>query len=380
MSQSTKNISFTHKLKGCNFNDCARLVMECLGESDYDAMFFAGLTGDVFAQIFSYDRFRGDGASNYLQSGDHSFFVNIFNACGYEAEFVSDTALRANPEPNLQKLISYIDRGIPVIRYWCGRWFGVWHVFVGYEDGGNTLLCMGNDQEEPHRLTARELFEGGEDWKDNFDATGWIFVGEKREQKDLKQLYRNAITDLPRLLATKTEGYCFGAEAFRAWADEIESGKKFDGMKPEDFKDWWMYSVYVCALATNSGSAQIFMRRAMKLNPDLAFLEDVCHQYWITGMLCGACHASWHRDCPIVRGEPCRREQGCRVCTQSAPGLAEYKKKYRGLKDLKALGGEFNIKLKTLQNPRKRTKIAAVIRECARCIDEVERLFSASDE
>lgn len=48
------------------FNGCAKYVMECLGEKDYDYSFFAGLTGDNFAQVYSFDRFRGDGATDYL--------------------------------------------------------------------------------------------------------------------------------------------------------------------------------------------------------------------------------------------------------------------------------------------------------------------------
>ena len=43
------------------FNGAARYVMECLGEREYDYWLFAGLTGDVLAQVFSRDGFRGDG-------------------------------------------------------------------------------------------------------------------------------------------------------------------------------------------------------------------------------------------------------------------------------------------------------------------------------
>ena len=35
------------------FNGCAKYVMECLGEKDYDYWFFAGITGDLFAQHFA---------------------------------------------------------------------------------------------------------------------------------------------------------------------------------------------------------------------------------------------------------------------------------------------------------------------------------------
>jgi 3'-phosphoadenosine 5'-phosphosulfate sulfotransferase len=57
------------------------------------------------------------------------------------------------------------------------------------------------------------------------------------------------------------------------------------------------------------------------------------------------------------------------------PEQAEYKKRYKGVKDLEKLCGGFNIKLKTLQNPRKRAKIVTVIRQCADCMDEVVRII-----
>ena len=48
------------------FNGCARYVMECLGETDYDYNFFAGLTGDVFTQYYPKGEFRGEGVSGYM--------------------------------------------------------------------------------------------------------------------------------------------------------------------------------------------------------------------------------------------------------------------------------------------------------------------------
>jgi len=357
--------------KNYGFNDCAAYVMECLDEPDYDYWFFAGITGDNMAQIFSRDRFRGVGVSDFLQGdGDHSYAVKIFNACGYDADFIPETVLRANPESYLQRLMEYIDRGIPVIRYWCG-----WHVCVGYEDGGHTLLCMTDNNKEPYRVTAQELFEGGQEHKHSFPWFGWIFVGEKKEQKDLRQLYRDAIYNLPKLLTTKTEGYCFGAGAFRAWADEINSGK-YDDMKPEEFDAWAMHTNYVCCMATNSGGSQYFIRKALELNPDLTFLEDVCRQYRITGLLWDKGDIGWYLyDCPKKCGKPCRSDQGCRNCKQLTAAQAEDEKRYRRVKDLEKLGGGFNIKLKTLKNPRKRAKIMANIRKCADGMDEVVRLL-----
>lgn len=80
--------------------------------------------------------------------------------------------------------------------------------------------------------------------------SGWIFVGEKRESRSLAQLYYEAICEIPQHLSVKTDTYCFGAEAFRLWARDIENGK-FDGMTVEEFDTWAYYTNYVCVLATN---------------------------------------------------------------------------------------------------------------------------------
>ena len=336
------------------FNGCARYVMECLGEPDYDYWFFAGLTGDNMAQIFAYDgAFFGDGVSDYMLSDKkYSFVTDIFKKCGYEAEFVQENELRANREKYLKKAVEYVDKGIPVIRYWCG-----WHVIVGYENNGETLLCMTSDNKEPYRVSADEIFNGGQEHADVFHWFGWIFVGEKTEQKDLAQIYRDAVFNLPKLLTTKTDKYCFGAEAFRAWADDIDNGR-FDNITPEEYKkpynDWTMYALYVCALATNSGGSRGFMQKAMELNPDLAFLDDVIKQYRITGLLWNAHHEA---------------DDGF---------AAKYLEEHGNLPDnLDALGGGiFNVKLETLQDKEKREKITATIRKFADCIDEVVRILN----
>ncbi len=304
------------------FNGCARYVMEALGEPDYEYWFFAGLTGDNLAQIYS-KNFRGDSATEYRVSAP--FIEGVFDACGYDSSFVSEKALNTNREMYRQTLMAYIDKGVPVIRYQQG-----WGVFVGYEEYGKTLLYMTADYTEPERIPFDQALPTDCTDEHQLNTCGWIFVGGKKRQVDLRQLYRDAIRNLPRLLTTQTEAYCFGPEAFRSWAAEIEGGR-FDGMKPEEFHPWFMYTVYVCNLATNSGGCQSFLEKAQELNPDFAFLEEVRRQYQQTGHL-------WNDQ----NGE-----------------------------DLEAIGGGFNITLEALQNPEKRRRIVAKIREFADCMDRV---------
>ncbi len=310
------------------FNGCAKYVMEALHEPDYDYWFFSGLTGDNLAQVYAYDHFRGDGLTDYhLSTGDTQFIENVFDACGYASTFVTEKALNNNRDMYLKTLMAYIDKGVPVIRY---EW--QWSVIVGYEEYGKTLLCLTADQTTPERIPFDTVLPR-EFSKEQGGACGWVFVGEKRRQVELAEVYRSVIRNMAALLATKTPEYCLGAEAFRAWANEVESNK-FDSVKPEDFNNWLMYNIYVCNLATN-GSCLAFLEKAQQLCPEFGFLEEVRTLYRKMGHL-------WNDD----NGN-----------------------------DLEALGGGFNITLGTLQDPEKRGKIAAKIREFAVCVDQVIALL-----
>ena len=324
------------------FNGCARYVMECLGEKDYDYWFFAGLTGDVFTQHYTYTKYSGDALSCYMmQEKPAEYTEEIFAKCGYAATFVSKKELRNNTEMYLQTLIAYIDKGIPVILW--ANWAGV-GVVVGYEDYGKVLLYITGNNNQPERMPLEKMLESKPNpeavdkvLEGNPDKEGWIFVGDKKENRPLAEFYREAIYAIPQHLNVKTDTYCFGAEAFRAWAQGIENGK-FDSMAVEEFDTWAYYTNYVCVLATNGSCCHEFLKRARELNPEMGFLEQVSHLYKKTADI-------WNNQ----NGE-----------------------------DLEALGGGFNVTLTALQDKDKRAKIAAKIRECADVIDQVMQLIQAN--
>lgn len=145
----------------------------------------------------------------------------------------------------------------------------------------------------------------------------------------------NALSDLKRIVndflqtmlknGIKRISASFGPEAFRAWANNIDSGK-FEGMTLEEFDAWANHTIYVCNLATNSGGCQGFLEKAQQLNPDLTFIEDIRKRFSRTGEL-------WN--------------------------------------DLEALGAGFNITLGALQDLSQRKAITDKIREFAVCMDEV---------
>ena len=259
-----------------HFNGAARYVMGCLGEmklADYSLI--AGISGDIFVQFYALGDFKDDSASDFYLGlrGLHQ----VFDKMGYAAESFSERELQSDRGYYMRKITASIDRGIPVI------WYHGWPkgVIVGYEGDGSALLYLSDNKSEPERMILDDEFFHN----DQTDLHGWIIVGEKKREVSLKQIYRDAVLQLPGLLTTRTDTYAFGAEAFRAWAGDIENGL-FDGMKPEEFTDnFFAHGVYVCNLSTNSGGCQSFLEMAQEMNPDFAFLEDVRKQYRITNYL-----------------------------------------------------------------------------------------------
>ncbi|MBD5115597.1 MAG: MerR family transcriptional regulator [Ruminococcaceae bacterium] len=309
------------------FNGSAGYVMECLGEKEFDYPFFAGLTGDVFVQHYK-QPFDGDGVTAHYQvNGDGKFFEEVFEKCGYAATYVFSRDLRKNKEMYLKTLIAYIDKGVPVIS--TGYSEQPYGVFVGYEEYGKTLIYISGNNSGLQRISCDKAMEC------DTDMSGWIFVGEKKEQKNIAEIYREAIYALPRLLTTDNDKYCFGVSAFRKWADDIESGY-YEQIKPEEFDPLSMYTNFVYVLATNGCCCHDFLRRANELNPDMTYLENISLLYKRTADI-------WHDDGP---------------------------------NDLEALGGGFNITLEALQTPEKRKKIASRIRECGDIIEEVVRILN----
>lgn len=203
-------------------------------------------------------------------------------------------------------LILYIDKGIPDISM--GHEGPPFGVLVGYREQGRTLLYITGNDHEPKRISSDEAMES-----EAPDVSGWIFVGEKKEQKDIAGLYREAIYALPELLKTNNETYCFDSAAFYAWANDIESGY-FDGMKLDEFPPWPMHTNFVCVLATNESGAHNFLKRAQAHNPEMTFLDKVNELYAQTGQI-------WEND----NGN-----------------------------DLEALGGGFNVTLEVLQDKVRR--------------------------
>jgi AraC-like DNA-binding protein len=334
-----------------HFNGVARYVMGCLGEmalADYSL--FAGITGDCLAQFYPLGDFREDSASAFYLG--LKGLANVFDRIGFEAESFSECQLQSDCK-YLKKITSSIDRGIPVIWYRSG---GQRVAIVGYESNGNTLLYLESNKPESERLIPEPLVLDDDFFNNRaVDSRGFIIVNKKIRDISLKTIYREAIFHLLKILTLKTDSFVLGAEAFRAWAKDIENGK-YESMKPEEFNgDFFAYEIYVVNLATNSGGCQAFLEKAQEMNPDFTFLEDVRKQYRITNYLWNGGY--WIKDV-------------------HSPEEREEMKQLYGDCNLETLGGAFGCKLEILQDKEKRTPIVKQILKFADCIDEVVRILN----
>jgi hypothetical protein len=341
------------------FNAMARHVMNCLGEfklADYSL--FAGITGDIFTQVYRLN----DDTVKAVSACDFYLGIrgigSVFEKVGYNATAFSVRDMQANRDRFIQKIFASIDRGIPVIWYHPG----MVGIIVGYENDSQSLLYVNGETKEPERIVIDDDFFKNKPNKNvyvgrNIDADGFVIMNEKKHDVSLKQIFRDAIMQMPKLLTMETNDYVFGAEAFRAWAADVEKGK-FGNIKPDDWEtDFFAYVAYVLTMSTNSGGSQEFLEKAQELNPDLTFLEEVRKQYRITNYLWNGGYYVKDVHTPDEREEMVER-------------FGDY--------NLESLGGAWSVTLENMQDKEKCTLIAKQIRRFADCMDEVVRILKTN--
>ena len=258
------------KYQGQNyaFCGCMALLMEYLGESkDYDYWFFSGVSGDCFTQVYGQDLTKWYQCLSHACFDEH-LIKRVFDACGYDYTFVSPESFSANREKYLQKVVSHIDRDLPVIVKgfsfpFNDKLYPVEEIscVVGYENGGQVLLYLPDTSTTPTPFPLDIPYT-------------LVFSEEKKKAPDLPEVYRRAIANIPLLnLAPPRDGISFGAHAFLDWADALENGK-FDDIPVEDLDNWPHYGAYLCIIATNV-SRPDFLNRVKELCPDIKELTAI---------------------------------------------------------------------------------------------------------
>lgn len=313
--------------KGENFafdGACERL-MECLGEKDFGYWLIAGITGDCYAQVYPKNQvFFSDrycvSDYNILYNDDCSDYIEeIFDKMGYTCTYVPKEKIIVNKEMYRQKLMAYIDKGIPVIHF-----KGNYSLICGYEEHGNILFNKWPCSNDFNK------FALDDEYFSDKELRGWIFVGEKKERKILSEMYRDAVMKMPEILTSETDEYYFGAKAFRAWADDINNSF-YDGKTQDEVDLWETHTSFVCDFETIAATSGRFLSKALELNPDLGFISEII---------------------PVLSRKGAYANGG-----------------------LEDLGGGFNVTLAVLQDVEKRKMIADRLRLFAENMDEIVRVL-----
>ncbi|WDV47410.1 MerR family transcriptional regulator [Clostridiaceae bacterium M8S5] len=269
---SNNKLKNIHNLITAHFGEnymlagCLRYLMQSLDEKiEYDYWFFAGVLGDTFTQVFGYDYMQ----YNHCRSKvlfDIDTLKLAFDACGYDFSLIVDEEINNKKSYYINKVINYIDRGIPVLVKTTLRG-AEYQVICGYEDYGNVLLILDGDNKEPLR------YETGQ-----YINAHWIFVGEKIVCPSIEEVYRKTILNVPNWLTMSQTNNCsFGKQAFVDWANSFQNGS-FDNIAEKNLDQWRQHGTYLCICATNAYK-QDFLKRAIEYCPDLNFIGNILEVY-----------------------------------------------------------------------------------------------------
>ncbi len=316
------------------FNGCMKFLMECLREDEqYDYWFFSAVSGDCYVQVYGTNKNKWH--TCFSQSKfDRALIQRVFNAIGYEFSYIDAENWQREKDACKAKIIASIDKGIPVI----GKGFyyspsdgsEMWPTdevscIIGYENNGELFYRL---PEEATDLVPFTL-------DDPLPYT-FVFVEDKKKEPPVAEVYRKALLDAPRLMRTppnQNGELFFGNDAFEQWASMLENDLYLNMPRgSNDISLWRYYNVYICIIATNTFSKRYTTDRAIQMNPDLGYLSPLLDQ--------------------------------------------EYKALEDLEKQLREVGGYFNISYEVLEDAMKRQKIAPIMRRFsdvyARICDVIE--------
>ena len=331
--------------KNFAFDNCLAFLMEKLSNKQrFDYWIITGVTGNGYTPVYSLNDSAAPceySLSGYLAGPD--YVSGVLDAMGYTPIYVSAAQLNKDKPAYIQRLKDHIGNGIPVIvihRHHAENYPAdalTHYLYVSREDHEKSFLFS--------KIADKTLYD--ELNATEFISQDWVFVSGKNRNIPLIDICRNAIEKLPHWLTLpQKDGVSYGASAFRAWADAVESGW-YDCVT--DIRHH--YVVYICTLATIAWANNTIdapyasiVNRLAQMDTQYADLNThIAEQYRKLG-----------------------DENG-------STGFCK-----NGIwRDLEDLGGGFNCTCETLRNRNSRVKIAAKLREAAICIDTVVQALQA---
>ena len=190
--------------------------------------YLLGVTGAAFQLSWKPGWHPDNVASWLVGSTPDEIFRRGFAAIGYECEVLRHRDLRAQGDEDdglaRGRIIESIrDRGRPVIAH------GVIGppeecIITGYDEGGDVLIGWNFFQNSPEWSTDVEFEPNGMFRKRNWFPDTWslLLIGDKGEQPDLKQVYREALGWALDVVRTPKRGDRHnGLAAYDAWAEHL---------------------------------------------------------------------------------------------------------------------------------------------------------------
>ncbi len=265
------------------FPSCMRSVMGTLAEkNEMDFLFFAGVTGDLFSQIWLEPKWQYNDSYSTVCKDTQLPMKAAFDACGYSYEyFYKDDIIRMKHEC-IQKIVDSIDKGIPVLT------FGIvgppiCSIICGYDENGDVLIGWSQFTDEPREdiptdLVTSENYFAKKNGLDRSEAL--IFLKRKEKLPDIAESIRLSILNIPVLasLAPRDNIY-FGGNAFEQWAESLLCDEYFKNEEmlagPLD-----TYGSCIVSAGTNMHYIQEYLNRALEYCPDIKIMiEDLKQAY-----------------------------------------------------------------------------------------------------
>ena len=268
-----------------------------LGSGIQDYKFFASITGDNFAYMYSEK--VGNPENILCDSGvTNSFFApqfvkKAYAAFGYDCIYISNSEIKKDFRAVMNAIKASIDKDIPILAW------GMGNVMMGsgnrYDPLPEACLIGGYTENDvlyvnlypgQERLPEGSVDEYGYSAIANgLDTTkGLFFAGAKIEKPDMRSICQGVIDSIPMFLTLPpTEGddgmYAFGKTAFETWAATLESDIYFNNKTDEELKDicWSLHCAPYCCVCTSS--AYDFFKNAFEQYPDLEMAEKLLPLY-----------------------------------------------------------------------------------------------------
>jgi hypothetical protein len=263
-------------------------VAQSLGIEYEDKIhFFSAITGDMFAYMYSKNKPADSGITNY-------FFVpqvvkRAYAAMGYDCIYLSKTQIKKDFRAAMNAIKVSIDKGIPVMAW------GMGNVTMGdgsrYDPLPEGCLIGGYDEGDilyvnlypgPERLLAGSVDgDGYSAIIHGLDTTNGIFtVGEKTDKPDLKDIYRDAISNAPVFLTlAPADEYVFGKQAFDLWADTLTDDSYFIGKTDEELGGicWNLHCSPYCSVCTTNSYE--YIKKVTEQYPELEIAQKILPFY-----------------------------------------------------------------------------------------------------